>query len=137
MKTLAVVGCVIILLITTGCTSPEKEPESIGRQLYVTHCSACHGMNGSGNGPAAVSLKESPRDLRRIAFREGGEFPFMKVAAHIDGRSDIPAHGLREMPVWGKQFGENLPVDEALKEEMISGNLLHLITYLESLQSYH
>ena len=61
----------------------------------------------------------------------------MEVAAHIDGRTDVPAHGLREMPVWGKRFGDNLNMQEPLKEEVISGNLLHLITYLESIQSYH
>jgi mono/diheme cytochrome c family protein len=127
---------VAMLSLLVGCQAP-KESESIGRQLYMTHCSSCHGLQGRGDGPVAATLKEAPEDLSRIAFREGGDFPFLKMAEHIDGRSGIAAHGTRTMPVWGKQFGDELKVQEPLKEEMISGQLLHLITYLESIQSYH
>lgn len=34
-----------------------------GRQLFMAHCTACHGETGHGDGPAAASLKPPPADL--------------------------------------------------------------------------
>ncbi len=34
-----------------------------GKDLYATHCVACHGVDAIGNGPLAVGLKKRPADL--------------------------------------------------------------------------
>ena len=45
-----------------------------------------------------------PADLTRLAEKNDGRFPYSRVFAVIDGRYLVPAHGEREMPVWGRQF---------------------------------
>lgn len=140
MKTITAINVLmmgLMIAVLSGCTHLDSEPNGRGRQLYVNHCASCHGADGSGNGPAAAALKVKPANLARIAFREGGEFPFIGVAKHIDGRQALAAHGSRDMPVWGKVFGHNVRGDSVQKEEAVSGQLLHLLTYLESIQSYH
>lgn len=45
---------------------PVRSPDlARGAQLYVEHCSSCHGVNGHGDGPAAASLNPRP-----VAFSE-------------------------------------------------------------------
>ena len=79
---------------------------SAGQQYFVRYCSACHGMTGRGDGSAAPALRTPPADLTRLAQRRGRHFPVAEIAAFIDGRTVVPAHGSREMPIWGERFGE-------------------------------
>ena len=109
------------------------ETARVGRHYFVRYCSACHGMEGRGDGPAASALDPSPADLTRIAQRRGGRFPVAEITAYIDGRSVVPAHGRREMPVWGERFGEIVGHDE-LGEAVVRSHLRFLIAYLQSIQ---
>ena len=104
-----------------------------GEQFYVTYCSACHGMEGRGDGPVAPALRAQPADLTQIAKRRGGRFPVAEISAYIDGRASVRAHGNREMPVWGERFGEAVG-GGTLGEEVVRGNLLVLVEYLQSIQ---
>jgi mono/diheme cytochrome c family protein len=106
---------------------------SAGQQYFVRYCSACHGMTGRGDGPTAPVLRTAPADLTRIAQRRGGHFPVAEIAALIDGRTAVPAHGSREMPIWGERFGE-MGGGGSVGEEVVRGNLLVLIEHLQSLQ---
>ena len=45
-----------------------------GRDNYVAYCAACHGVDGTGNGPAAPAMKVPVPDLTMIAKRSGGKF---------------------------------------------------------------
>jgi mono/diheme cytochrome c family protein len=89
-----------------ACSSqPERSPETLdGAQLYVTHCAACHGDHGEGDGPVGAVLAVQVPNLRTLAERNGGVFPRAAVRAYIDGRSMPAAHGERYMPVWGDEF---------------------------------
>lgn len=40
-----------------------------GRQLYMRHCSHCHGTSGDGHGPTAEYLNPRPRDYRHGVFK--------------------------------------------------------------------
>jgi DMSO reductase family type II enzyme heme b subunit len=40
-----------------------------GRAVYEQHCAACHGLNGDGNGPAAVWLYPRPRNFGAGLFK--------------------------------------------------------------------
>src|SRR5580765_3884283 len=49
-------------------STPETSSES-GRLLYEQHCAACHGLNGTGDGPAAVWLYPKPRHFNSGLFK--------------------------------------------------------------------
>lgn len=55
------------------------------------------------------------------------------MALFIDGRFDLPAHGSREMPIWGARLGEAIP-ESSLAEEIVRGKIATLIEYLKSIQ---
>ncbi len=40
-----------------------------GKELYEFRCSACHGVNGAGDGPAADRLYPKPRDFTTALFK--------------------------------------------------------------------
>ena len=80
--------------------APHISPTS-GRDMYLTYCAACHGKDGKGGGPVAAALKTAPPDLTTLAKRNKGMFPSDRVYSAITGVSDIPAHGSKEMRIWG------------------------------------
>jgi cytochrome c553 len=62
--------------------SPNAKPESgpnqahgaagqatQAEQLFATICATCHGMDGTGNGPAAASLNPKPRNYTDAAWQ--------------------------------------------------------------------
>ena len=106
---------------------------SAGQQYFQRYCSVCHGLSGRGDGPAAPALRPPPADLTHIAQRRGGHFPVAEIAAYIDGRTVVPAHGSREMPIWGERFGEIVGRD-ALGEAVVQSHLWFLIEYLQAIQ---
>jgi mono/diheme cytochrome c family protein len=136
MKRLLFFGA-LAALVSAGPACAADPDESLlvesGRKSFQRHCSACHGMDGSGNGILKPVLRVAPSDLTRIAARRGGEFPDAEIAAFIDGRSFVAAHGSREMPVWGRIFGEPV-VEDGDAEEVVRGQLWILVEYLKSIQ---
>jgi mono/diheme cytochrome c family protein len=46
-----------------------------GENLFVTYCSACHGIKGDGKGPASIGLRPPPRNFTQ------GQFKFAAVAS--------------------------------------------------------
>jgi mono/diheme cytochrome c family protein len=105
----------------------------MGAEVYTRHCASCHGVSGRGDGPVNVALKIPSPDLTRIAQRRGGEFPEGEIARFIDGRFEVPAHGSREMPVWGERFGASIP-ESSVAEEIGRGKIATLLDYLASIQ---
>ena len=75
-----------------------------GKAFYLQYCSSCHGQEGRGNGPITRYLNVKVPDLTLIKKKNNGIYPVDKVMAAIDGRRIVPAHGEREMPVWGEIF---------------------------------
>ncbi len=107
---------------------------SDGRQLFLQYCASCHGPQGDGNGPVAKVVIPPPPDLRRLASRYGRPLPADRLAAYIDGRADVAAHGEREMPVWGERFSEAVPEDSH-GEPIARRRVAALVAYIESLQA--
>ena len=112
---------------------PAQSIRSVeGKDNYQEYCAVCHGKEGKGDGPAAPALKTPPADLTTIANRRQGKFPSVEVKSIIEGERDLPAHGDRDMPMWGSVFrrlgagpGDRTP-------EMRIQNLMQ---YLESLHA--
>ncbi|MDJ0789049.1 MAG: cytochrome c [Myxococcota bacterium] len=105
-----------------------------GQALFRQHCAVCHGMEGRGDGVAVSALKTPPSDLRKIAARRGGTFPAGEVATWIDGRFESPAHGSREMPIWGNALRDTEPRAPGLEQEVVRGKIDMLVDYLRTLQ---
>jgi len=102
-----------------------------GQEMYATYCAACHGKDGKGNGPAAEALKVPPTDLTILSKNNGGKFPAMKVSSTIRGEANLPAHGSKEMPVWGKLF---MSISHGHASE-VQQRVANLTSYIESLQA--
>lgn len=126
---------VLALPLAALGAEPEEEPASgSGAELYRRYCSACHGLDGKGHGPVATVLKDPPKDLTQIAASRGGVFPTAQVIRIIDGREVAVAHGSREMPVWGKRFGEVVPPGSQA-ETIRRGTAQLIADYLATIQA--
>jgi mono/diheme cytochrome c family protein len=102
-----------------------------GQEMYANYCAVCHGKDGKGAGPAAAALKTAPTDLTTLAKLNGGKYPTAHVATIIRGEADVPAHGSKDMPVWGPLFLNASQGHEAQVQQRIS----NLTEYVESLQA--
>jgi mono/diheme cytochrome c family protein len=126
----------------SGCVNAREEPSipdpdlllvGAGAELFATHCASCHGFDARGDGPAASAFGTPLPDLTRIAARSGGVFSESLIAMKIDGRFDLPAHGSREMPIWGARLSDEIP-GLATGDEVARGQVASLVEYLKSLQ---
>jgi mono/diheme cytochrome c family protein len=115
----------VIQHVPITSTSPVS-----GKEMYTAYCAVCHGTDGKGNGPAASALKTPPADLTQLSKKNGGKYPALKVTSAIRGTNDLPAHGSKEMPVWGELFWSMSRGHEAQVQQRVA-NLTH---YVETLQ---
>lgn len=127
---------IAVSLAALTVSAAAAQEMSNGEQEFMNSCAVCHGVDGKGDGPLADTLRKRPADLTTLTRRNGGEFPYWRVYATIDGRGMIPEHGERDMPVWADQF---LPDDvkrygpyggEAVTTERIH----NLAGYVQTLQ---
>jgi len=102
-----------------------------GKDMYTAYCAVCHGTDGKGGGPAASALKVPPTDLTLLSKNNGGKYPSLKVSSSIRGESATPAHGSKDMPVWGTLFWSMSSGHEGEVQQRVT-NLTH---YIESLQA--
>ncbi|HUM04707.1 MAG TPA: cytochrome c [Terriglobales bacterium] len=132
------VGLVTVLLgvLAIGQQDSGKKSDSArpnpmsGKQLFATFCAMCHGAEARGGGPFSPQLKTWPPDLTRLKSENQGVFPSLHVAEVIDGEFNTPAHGSKEMPVWG-------PVFRSLahgREDSAQRRIDNLVKYIESVQ---
>jgi len=78
----------------------------------------------------AGSLKIVPSDLTRIAARNGGEFPQVRVEKIIAGDEEVTkGHGTRSMPLWGPIFSQI-----AWDQDLGRVRIRNLAAYLKSIQ---
>lgn len=100
-----------------------------GKANYDAYCAVCHGPAGKGDGPAAPAMKAPVPDLTAIAQRNKGRFDATAIQEIIrgTGKTQTPAHGVEEMPIWGEVFRTEDRGVNALR----IGNL---VKYLQSIQ---
>jgi mono/diheme cytochrome c family protein len=135
--TIAIVAAMAIM--ASAQDQPKKEIKHVpikqtspasGQEMFKAYCAVCHGTDGKGNGPAAQSLKTPPSDLTTLAGKNGGKYPGLRVSAIIRGEDTVPAHGSKEMPIWGNLFWEL----SAGHQSEVQQRVANLNQYLESLQ---
>src|SRR4051812_33522537 len=106
-------------------------PSMSGQDSFRYYCAACHGRSGHGDGPVAAALKTKPADLTRLASLNGGQFPRERVQAFVaHGRTDAPAHGTPDMPVWGPIFQVLDPSDRVAQ-----ARIDNVVAYIQSIQA--
>jgi mono/diheme cytochrome c family protein len=112
-------------------TTPVSRTSPVsGQEMFTTYCAVCHGTDAKGNGPAVPALKMAPPDLTKLSVNNGGKFPEMRVYSTIRGEADIPAHGSKDMPVWGALFRSLDRTDSSL----VNLRLRNLTAFVQSLQ---
>lgn len=83
-----------------------------GRGIYTQNCAVCHGLQGLGEGPNAITLEKKPPNLSRPFYKQySDEFWFYRVSEGVPGT---------RMPRW----------EEILTEEQ----RWYLVAYLKTLQ---
>jgi copper transport protein len=101
-------------LTLTNPFLPDEASLKIGRQLFNTHCAACHGEQGRGNGPAAANLSIKPPD-------------------YGSGHLDIHTDG--DIFYWiqnGISEGSPMP---AFKDTLTDDEIWHLVNYVRRLRN--
>lgn len=133
-----VTATVIFVASQLPAFAQKAKVEDAGKQAYEIQCSICHGLDAKGNGFYTASLKVAPPDLTSLSKKNGGVFPVDRIAKVIDGRTQIAAHGSRDMPIWGKRWAVNAAehyVDAPYDQEAyIRAQALSVIDYLNRLQ---
>jgi len=138
----------IIASLTAGFAAAARAQDlDIGKSEFQSSCASCHGADAKGKGPVSGQLRTSPSDLTMLAKNNNGVFPTNAVYETIYGSKTIPAHGTREMPIWGERFNPiiNLPhyVDpsywkmagpEQSPEVVVRTRILAVIDYLNRIQ---
>lgn len=114
---------------------------SLGQREFESSCAVCHGKTGKGDGPVAQVIVGTVPDLTALTKNNKGVFPVERMYEVIDGRAEIVAHGLRDMPVWGYEYsseatGQMLatPGDGGDAQAFVRGRILALIEYISTLQ---
>ena len=128
----------VMLLVLPGTTFAAQA--DIGKLEYEANCAVCHGLEARGDGPLAAFLIQPVPPLTRLNKENEGIFPFERVYMMIDGREEVPAHGPREMPIWGDEYKTEVFERHGqyygglFVEEMIHGRILALIAYISRFQ---
>lgn len=109
----------------------QRTSAASGQEMYTSYCAVCHGSDGKGNGPAASALKEAPANLTKLTEKAGGKYPALHISSVIRGEADLPAHGNKEMPVWGPLFRRISQGNEGEVQQRIA----NLNQFIESIQN--
>ena len=107
-----------------------------GEELFRELCAACHGVSGTGDGPAASAMAKPVSNLTTLTSNNDGMFPFEQVEASITGKSRVVAHGTIYMPVWGQRFEELRPDWKPFRRKALARQrIFNLTLHIEGLQA--
>lgn len=133
---LAIITALILLAMASVSARAQDFSTYTGEELYKRFCASCHGARARGDGPVAKTLRMEVPDLTRIAQRHSGKFPADQIRKIIDGRTVLPPHGSRDMPVWGFEFHrQNEDAGNPDPQHRTTVIIQRLTDYLRSIQS--
>ena len=127
-----------VAMVTTSMIAVAAD--DVGKREYNNNCVACHGVMGKGDGPYAGIINTKIPDLTMLQKSNGGVFPFNRVFEALDGRAPGPAHGSRDMPIWGQEYSEKAAEyyfdyqRDYSTAGFIRGRILALVSYIYELQ---
>lgn len=126
------IALAVIAAAGPACAEPDL---TLGKQIYDGACAACHGPDATGDGPMAELLAIDTPDLTRIAARNGGVFPWLRIVHVVDGRTGLRGHG-GAMPVFGAVFTGDAAVEDARDGTPVitSARILAVVDYLAAIQ---
>ncbi len=124
-----------LLLAASMTTSAGAQDIEEGKNLYLTYCATCHGLDADGKGPMGPALVLQPTNLTRLKMENEGVFPLVRVVRRIDGRDPLVSHG-SPMPVFGDYFeGRNIALRTPSGQSiMTSTPVADLVAWLETVQ---
>jgi mono/diheme cytochrome c family protein len=145
LEGLVIANLIVGFNLQSWAQQPVPQQADIGKTEYQSSCASCHGVDGKGRGPVADALKTKPADLTMITKENNGVFPLGRIYDVIDGRQEVKAHGVRDMPIWGFRYspapisGVNPVAPYFLdpvydREPVIRSRILAVIDYLYRIQ---
>jgi len=110
------------VLLSTDLPSAELGRfELRGAAVFARHCIGCHGPDGKGDGPAAVSLLPAPRDLSRTQFSDAALSRALWEGVRgssMPGWHELPANDLRALAAYVRALESERP--QAKTEPLLS-----------------
>jgi len=131
---------VVMSAIMMAAFTAASAAEDTGKREYDNNCAVCHGSMGKGDGPYAGIIDTRIPDITTLQKANNGVFPYDRVYQMIDGRTEVKAHGTRDMPIWGNEYNAKAAeyysdyINHYNAEGFVRGRLLALINYIYSLQ---
>jgi len=112
---------------------PPDAPVASGEEMYRTYCAVCHALDGKGGGPATPALRDQGPDLTTLSQRHGGKYParYVESVLRFGMAKGFPAHGNKDMPIWGRVFASEPQTAESTVTERIT----YLTQYLGTIQT--
>ena len=109
--------------------APRPTTAISGKVLYGQYCAVCHGVDGTGAGPAASALKQRPTDLTQMSRQNKGAFPEENFKKMMNGEVSTSAHGTADMPIWGTEFRNS-----TTNPSLVQDRIFSLMNYIEDMQ---
>ena len=103
MKRNVMQATLLVAGFLAASVAQAQQKVDFGKMEFDRSCASCHGADGKGNGPMGNFLKTSPPDLTKLAKANQGVFPMSRLYEVVEG-AGVPAHGSRDMPVWGREY---------------------------------
>ena len=140
MKNATMKASCLALALSSGLVFAQQTKPDMGKREFEANCASCHGLDGKGNGPLGNLLRVGPPDLTQLAKKNQGMLPMNRLYEVIEGGT-VPAHGPREMPIWGREY--RIDDAEHLREArgnydsaaLVRARILLLLEYINRLQA--
>lgn len=86
----------------SGKTNPlGSEAATAGAIVFNNNCSACHGPQGHGDGPAGAALDPAPKNLPELGAVAGDDYLFWRISTGKEGTSMVAWRGvLTDEEIW-------------------------------------
>ena len=85
-----------------GKTTPlSADAATAGTTVFNTNCSACHGPQGHGDGPAGASLDPTPKNLVELSQVASDDYFFWRISTGRSGTAMVAWKGvLTDEQIW-------------------------------------